>query len=462
LNTTATDLERAALDHLWLHFSRMGGYEDGGEIPIIERGEGCYLYDVHGKRYLDALAGLFAVQIGYSHGEEIGQAALEQLRELPFYTNWGYAHPRAIELAREIADLAPDGLDRVFFTSGGSEAVESAWKLARQYHSARGERRWKAISRDVAYHGTTMGALSINGVAALREPFEPLVPSVARVSNTNRFHRPEGESEADFTRFLLDELERTIEREGASTIAMVIMEPVQNAGGAFTPPAGYFAGVRELCDTHGILLCADEVITGFGRIGAWFASERYDIRPDMITCAKGLSSAYASIGAVIASDRVAEPFYSGDASYTHGITFGGHPVQAAIALSNLQIMRREGLVDRVRASEDDIRATLAQLLELPIVGDVRGCGAFYAIELVKDKETGAAFEDEECETLLRGFLSPRLYDAGLICRADDRGDPVVQISPPLIAEQRHYDEIVGILGEVLSEASRQTGAPAMT
>jgi adenosylmethionine-8-amino-7-oxononanoate aminotransferase len=461
LNTTATDLERAALDHLWLHFSRMGGYEDGGEIPIIERGEGCYLYDVHGKRYLDALAGLFAVQIGYSHGEEIGQAALEQLRELPFYTNWGYAHPRAIELAREIADLAPDGLDRVFFTSGGSEAVESAWKLARQYHSARGERRWKAISRDVAYHGTTMGALSINGVAALREPFEPLVPSVARVSNTNRFHRPEGESEADFTRFLLDELERTIEREGASTIAMVIMEPVQNAGGAFTPPAGYFAGVRELCDTHGILLCADEVITGFGRIGAWFASERYDIRPDMITCAKGLSSAYASIGAVIASDRVAEPFYSGDASYTHGITFGGHPVQAAIALSNLQIMRREGLVDRVRASEDNIRATLAQLLELPIVGDVRGCGAFYAIELVKDKETGAGFEDEECETLLRGFLSPRLYDAGLICRADDRGDPVVQISPPLIAEQHHYDEIVGILGEVLAEASDQLKAPAM-
>jgi adenosylmethionine-8-amino-7-oxononanoate aminotransferase len=452
MNANTTDLERAALDHLWLHFSRMGAYDGGGDIPIIERGEGCYLYDVHGKRYLDALAGLFAVQIGYSHGDEIGRAAHAQLSELPFYTNWGYAHPRAIELAREVAQLAPDGMERVFFTSGGSEAVESAWKLARQYHTARGERRWKAISRDVAYHGTTMGALSINGVASLREPFEPLVPSVARVSNTNAYHRPAGETEAEHTRWLLDELERTILREGPSTIAMVIMEPVQNAGGAFTPPAGYFEGVRALCDEHGILLCADEVITGFGRIGAWFASERYDIRPDLITCAKGLSSAYASIGAVIASDRVAEPFYSGDASYTHGITFGGHPVQAAISLANLEVMRRERLVERTRDNEDAARATLEQLLELPIVGDVRGRGAFYAIELVKDKETRAGFSDEEQESLLRGFLSPRLYDAGLICRADDRGDPVVQISPPLIAGQAEYDEIAGILGEVLSEA----------
>ncbi len=462
MNANTTDLERAALDHLWLHFSRMGGYADGGDIPIIARGEGCYLYDVHGKRYLDALAGLFAVQIGYSHGDEIGRAAHEQLSELPFYTNWGYAHPRAIELAREVAQLAPEGMERVFFTSGGSEAVESAWKLARQFHTTNGERRWKAISRDVAYHGTTMGALSINGVAPLREPFEPLVPSVARVSNTNRYHRPPGESEAEFTQMLLDELERTILREGPSTVAMVIMEPVQNSGGAFTPPVGYFEGVRELCDEHGILLCADEVITGFGRIGAWFASERYDIRPDLITCAKGLSSAYAAIGAVIAGDRVAEPFYSGDASYAHGITFGGHPVQAAIALANLKVMRRERLVERVRENEGTARATLEQLLELPIVGDVRGEGAFYAIELVKDKDTRTGFSDEECETLLRGFLSPRLYDSGLICRADDRGDPVVQISPPLVAGQAEYDEIVGILGEVLGEAWEHMGARSMS
>src|SRR5437762_5431550 len=247
--TSANDLRRLANDHLWLHFTRMGGYDP----PIIVRGDGCYLEDVHGKRYLDALAGLFSVNIGYGFGEEMGQAALEQMRELPFYTNWSYSHPRAIELAAEVASLAPGDLNRVFFVNGGSEAVESAWKLARQYHSARGEherthfaqipgdrvgdtpqplggRRWKAVSRNVAYHGTTMGALSINGIPALRTPFEPLVPEVLHVRNTNRYHRPEGETEEEFTAFLLDDLEETILAAGPDTVAMVIMEPVQNAG----------------------------------------------------------------------------------------------------------------------------------------------------------------------------------------------------------------------------------------
>jgi adenosylmethionine-8-amino-7-oxononanoate aminotransferase len=471
---TPAELQKAARDHLWLHFTRMSGYRDQ-EVPVIVRGEGCYLEDSNGKRYLDALAGLFAVQIGYSYGDEVGEAAAAQLRELPFYTNWSYAHPRAIELAAEVASLTPGDLNRVFFVNGGSEAVESAWKLARQYHAAKGEhertkfaqipgdrvgdlpqaaasRRWKAISRHVAYHGTTMGALSINGIPALRTPFEPLVPEVLHVRNTNRYHRPPAETEEEFTRILLDELEQTIEATGPETVCMVIMEPVQNAGGAFTPPEGYWHGVRELCDRYEILLCADEVITGFGRLGTWFGSERYDIRPDLVTCAKGLSSAYASIGAVIASDRVMEPFLQAERMYTHGITFGGHPVQAAIALKNLEIMRREKIVEHVASQQDTVRATLAQLLELPIVGDLRGTGFFYAIELVKDKETRKTFSDEECERLLRGFLTPRMFEAGLICRADDRGDPVIQISPPLVAGQAEWDELVGILGTVLEEA----------
>ncbi len=453
---TGLDLQQAAKDHLWMHFTRMGAYRDA-PVPIIERGEGCYLYDSNGKRYLDALAGLFAVQVGYSYGDEIGAAAEAQMRELPYYTNWSYAHPRSIELATKVAELAPEGLNRVFFTSGGSESVESAWKLARQWHTANGERRWKAIGRDVAYHGSSLGALSITGVAGIRSPFEPLVPQVSHVRNTNRFRRPAGETEAQFTQFLLDELEQRIESEDPETVAMVIMEPVQNSGGAFTPPEGYFKGVRELCDAHGILLVADEVITGFGRIGDWFASNRYDIKPDMITSAKGLSSAYASIGAVIASDKVAAPFMDGTAMYTHGVTFGGHPVQSAIALKNIEIMEREQLPQRVRATEGQFRATLSQLESLPIVGDLRGTGYFYALELVKDKETNETFSDAEAEKLLRGFLSERLYDAGIICRADDRGDPVVQISPPLIAEQQQFDEIVTILGEVLTEASRLVG-----
>jgi adenosylmethionine-8-amino-7-oxononanoate aminotransferase len=474
------ELQKAARDHLWLHFTRMSSYQDG-EIPIIVRGDGCYLEDANGKRYLDALAGLFAVNIGYGFGEEIGEAAAAQMRELPFYTNWSYAHPRAIELAAEVASLAPGDLNRVFFVSGGSEAVESAWKLARQYYSARGEkkraqvaermvagerveyhapgeRRWKAVSRRIAYHGTTMGALSINGIASLRVPFEPLVPDVIHVRNTNRFHRPPEETEAEFTAFLLEDLEEAILQAGPETVAMVIFEPVQNAGGSYTPPEGYWKGVREICDRYEILLCADEVITGFGRLGAWFGSERYDIRPDIITSAKGLSSAHAAIGAVITTDKVMEPFLDGHSMYTHGITFGGHPVMAAIALKNIEIMKRERIIEHVAEKQDDFHQTLSQLLDLPIVGDLRGTGFFYALELVKDKETRETFSDEECETLLRGFLSPRLFERSLICRADDRGDPVVQISPPLVADQAEFDEITSILGDVLAEAGQRMAA----
>jgi adenosylmethionine-8-amino-7-oxononanoate aminotransferase len=480
---SAIDLQKLAKEHLWMHFTRMGGYETE-DVPIIVRGDGCYLEDVKGKRYLDALAGLFSVNIGYSFGEEVGQAALDQMRDLPFYTNWSYAHPRSIELAAELASLAPGDLNRVFFVNGGSEAVESAWKLARQYYqarggsapqtvvpgaragaqqdealvdrgypAARGTHRYKAIAREIAYHGTTFGALSINGIPAIRSPFEPLVPEVRHVSNTNRYHRPSEETEEEFTRFLLDELEQAILEMGPETVCLVHMEPVQNAGGSFTPPAGYWKGVREICDRYEILLSADEVITAFGRVGYWFGSERYDIRPDIVTSAKGLSSSHAAIGAVIATDRVMEPFLDGTSMFSHGITFGGHPVMCAIALKNIEIMKRERINEHVRENEQAFHDTLAQLLELPIVGDLRGTGFFYALELVKDKDTRETFSDEESERLLRGFLSNALFDAGLICRADDRGDPVIQISPPLVAGQAEFDEITSILGDVLTEAA---------
>jgi adenosylmethionine-8-amino-7-oxononanoate aminotransferase len=445
-------LQRTALDHLWLHFTQMGRYQDPADLEVMVRGDGCYLEDSEGRRYLDALAGLFCVNIGYGFGEEMGEAAAAQMRELPFAINWTFAHPRSIELAAELAKLAPGDLNHSFFVSGGSEAVEAAWKLARQYHAARGERRWKVIARRVAYHGTTMGALSITGCTDLRTPYEPLVPDVLHVSNTNRYHRPPDESEEEFTAFLLDELEATIEQAGPGTVAMVITEPVQNSGGSFMPPAGYLPGVRELCDRYGILFCADEVITGFGRLGEWFASDRFGVEPDLITCAKGLSSAYAAIGALIASERVMEPFREPGAMYSHGMTFGGHPVQAAVALKNIEIMRRERIVEHVLATEVDFRAALEPLLELPIVGDLRGAGFFYALELVKDKNTRASFSDVECDHLLRGFLSPRLFERGLLCRADDRGEPVVQISPPLVAGQEQFDEIARILGGVLEEA----------
>jgi adenosylmethionine-8-amino-7-oxononanoate aminotransferase len=238
-------------------------------------------------------------------------------------------------------------------------------------------------------------------------------------------------------------------------VAAVILEPVQNAGGCFVPPEGYFQRVREICDEYDVLLISDEVICAWGRLGEWFGAQRYDYQPDIITTAKGLTSAYAPMGAVIVSDRIAEPFLTGTTSFTHGFTFGGHPMSAAIAMANLDAFEREGVLENVRANEGTFRGMLDGLRELPIVGDVRGAGYFQAIELVKDQDTKESFNDEESETLLRGFLSGELYRQGLICRADDRGDPVIQLSPPLIAGPEQFDEIETILRSVLTEAGRR-------
>jgi adenosylmethionine-8-amino-7-oxononanoate aminotransferase len=433
-----------------MHFTRMGAYEEQ-EIPIIVRGEGCYVYDEHGKRYLDGLSALFCVNIGHGRAD-IAQAGADQARELGFFTTWSYAHPPAIELAERVASLAPGDLNRVFFTSGGSEAVESAMKLARQYFKLRGRSsKHKVIAREIAYHGTSLGALSATGITGLREPFEPLTPGGCHVPNTNTYRLPDGMPVEQ----LVETIAERIEFEGPDTVAAVILEPVQNAGGCFTPPEGYFQRVREICDQYDVLLISDEVICAWGRLGEWFGAQRYGYQPDIVTTAKGLTSAYAPMGAVIVSDRVAEPFMSGTNSFTHGFTFGGHPVCAAVALANLDALESEGVLENVRAHEPDLRGMLESLRDLPIVGDVRGAGYFQAIELVKDRDTKESFSDEESETLLRGFLSGELYRRGLICRADDRGDPVIQLSPPLIAGPEQFEEIEGILRSVLEEAGQR-------
>jgi len=433
-----------------MHFTRMGAYEDH-EIPIIVRGEGCYVYDEHGHRYLDGLSALFCVNIGHGRAD-IAQAGADQARELGFFSNWSYAHPPAIELAARIAALAPGDLNRVFFTSGGSESVESALKLSRQYHKLRGKaNKHKVIAREIAYHGTSLGALSATGITGLREPFEPLTPGGCHVPNTNTYRLPFGISE----NALADTIAERIEFEGPDTVAAVILEPVQNAGGCFTPPSGYFQRVREICDEYDVLLISDEVICSWGRLGEWFGAERYGYQPDVITTAKGLTSAYAPLGAVILSDEVAEPFLAGTASFTHGFTFGGHPICTAVALANLDAMERENVIDNVRANETGFRGMLESLRELPIVGDVRGAGYFQAIELVRDQDTKETFSHEESETLLRSFLSLELYRRGLICRADDRGDPVIQLSPPLIAGPEQFDEIESVLRPVLTEAAER-------
>jgi adenosylmethionine-8-amino-7-oxononanoate aminotransferase len=445
-------LSQTAYDHLWMHFTRMSSYENA-PVPTIVRGEGTSIFDERGKRYIDGLAGLFVVQAG--HGRtELAEAAADQAQELAFFPIWSYAHPRAVELAERLAHHAPGDLNKVFFTTGGGEAVETAWKLAKQYHKLTGNHtKYKVISRAVAYHGTPQGALSLTGLPALKAPFEPLVPGAHKVANTNFYRATEHSDDLKaFGRWAADQIEQQILFEGPETVAAVFLEPVQNAGGCFPPPPGYFQRVREICDRYDVLLVSDEVICAFGRLGTMFACDKFGYVPDIITCAKGMSSGYSPIGAAIISDRIAEPFYHGDNTFLHGYTFAGHPVSSAVALANLGIFTREGLMQHVLDHEDAFRATLEKLLDLPIVGDVRGNGFFYGIELVKDKATKETFSPEECERVLYGFLSKALFAAGLYCRADDRGDPVVQLAPPLIADQSTFDEIEQILRSVLSEA----------
>nr|WP_320777613.1 aspartate aminotransferase family protein [Streptomyces sp. CRN 30] len=448
------DLSRTAYDHLWMHFTRMSSYENA-PVPTIVRGEGTHIYDDKGKRYLDGLAGLFVVQAG--HGRtELAETAMKQAQELAFFPVWSYAHPKAVELAERLAHHAPGDLNKVFFTTGGGEAVETAWKLAKQYFKLTGKpTKYKVISRAVAYHGTPQGALSITGLPALKAPFEPLVPGAHKVPNTNIYRAPSHAHADDpvaFGRWAADQIEQQILFEGPETVAAVFLEPVQNAGGCFPPPPGYFQRVREICDQYDVLLVSDEVICAFGRLGTMFACDKFGYVPDMITCAKGMTSGYSPIGACIVSDRLAEPFYQGDNTFLHGYTFGGHPVSAAVGLANLDLFEREGLNQHVLDNEGNFRATLENLLDLPIVGDVRGNGFFYGIELVKDKATKETFTDEETERVLYGFLSRKLFENGLYCRADDRGDPVVQLAPPLISDQGTFDEIEQILRATLTEA----------
>jgi adenosylmethionine-8-amino-7-oxononanoate aminotransferase len=445
---SASDLQEKARRHLWMHFTRMGAYDPAHEIPIIVRGEGSYVYDEHDKRYLDGLSALFCVNAG--HGRpEMGEAAAEQSKKLGFYTNWSYAHPKAIELAERVANLAPGDLNRVFFTSGGSEAVESALKLARNYHRIHGKgQKHKVIAREIAYHGTSLGALSATGITDLRAQFEPLTPGGCHVPNTNIYRWPEDRDPL----WAADAIEERIVFEGPETVAAVILEPVQNAGGCFVPPDGYFQRVREICDQYDVLMISDEVICAFGRLGHMFGCERFDYQPDIVTLAKALTSAYAPMGAVIADDRIAEPFMQGDASFAHGFTFAGHPLASAIAMANLDIFESEDLCGQVLAREGEFRGMLESLHDLPIVGDVRGAGFFQAIELVKDKETKEGFDDDEAEDLLRGYLSGELYKRGLICRADDRGDPVIQLAPPLISDTEQFEEIHDVLRGVLTDA----------
>ncbi len=450
------ELQAKARDHLWMHFARQSVMTEGPGVPIIVRGEGHHIWDSQGKRYIDGLSGLFVVNAGHGR-KRLADAGARQAEQLAYFPIWSYAHPAAIELADRIADLAPGDLNHVFFSTGGGEAVETAFKLAKQYFKLAGKpTKHKVISRFIAYHGTPQGALAITGLPGMKSMFEPVTPGGFRVPNTNYYRAEEmgfgGGTPEEFGVWAADRIEEAINFEGADTVAAVFLEPVQNSGGCFPPPPGYFQRVREICDRYDVLLVSDEVICAFGRLGEYFGADRYGYQPDMITFAKAVTSGYAPLGGTIVSDRIYEPFAHGQTSFPHGYTFGGHPVSAAVALENLDVFEEEGLLSHVRENSPLFRATLERLLDLPIVGDVRGDGYFFGIELVKDKATKATFDDDEAERLLRGFLSKALFDAGLYCRADDRGDPVIQLAPPLTIGPAEFAEIEQILRGVLTEA----------
>ncbi len=442
-----TDVRQAAQDHLWLHFANIP--EDGP--TIIDRGDGCYLWDSNGNKYLDALAGLFVSAIGHGRSD-LANAASKQAETMAYFPLWyTTAHRPAARLAEKLAELAPGDMDRVFFTSGGSEAVESAWKIARQYFLAKGEpERMRVIARKTAYHGTTLGALAITSIPPIREPFEPMLNDlVTHVSTTDQLHCERCDGPCSL--HAADEIEEAILALGPETVAAVFLEPVQNSGGCFVPMPGYWQRVREICDKYGVLLVSDEVICAFGRLGTWFGGHKYDYVPDMITFAKGVTSGYAPLGGVITRPHIADAFRENGDLIWHGITFGGHPVSCAVALANIEAFEAEHIIDHVAANEALFRTTLETMLDHPIVAEVRGAGYFYAIELMKDPDNMIPFSSEESAALVAA-IKPLLLADGLIARADGRGAPILQYSPPLIAGADEFDEIARISRRAIDTA----------
>ncbi len=423
----------------WLNWSKMADFQNQSP-PVIVTGEGPYAIDKDGNRFLDGVSGLFTTQIGYSHGKEIGEAAAKQLEELCFYPNWAATHPSALALTERILGLAPDRMSRVLLTSGGSESVESAMKLVRQHFLAKGQPlKRKIIARRGAYHGCTMGALSLTGIPLSRTPFEPLDPNVRHAPNTHQRTCLYCHDKGGCTLTCADAIEQQILAEGPDTVAAVVVEPIQNGGGL--PPAeGYGAKIREICDKYGVLLWCDEVITGFGRVGAWFATDRLGFNADICTFAKGITSGYAPCGGVVFTEAVGEPLINADAMYAHGFTFGGHPLACAVSLANLDIMERLGVIDNVLANEDYYAAAMADVAaSSELVVESRGKGFYHSLELT--------------DNALTAPVAGAARKHGVIVRPDVRVKPMVVTALPLICDRTQIDELAGALKAALADVA---------
>ena len=446
--------DREARRHLLPHFTRGDAWRSD-DLVVIDRGEGCYVWDTEGTEYLDALAGLFCTNLGHGRSD-LTAAAAKQMDKLAFFPNWGFAHPSSIEAASMIAAVAPADLDRVFFVSSGSEAVESALKFARCYHLANGdEGRHKVVARRWSYHGTTLGALALTGIPNLRDPYLPmLADNVLRVPNTLGCTGEPGGAARELT--CVRAVEAAIIAAGPDTVAVVIAEPVQNGRGALVPPDGYWQELRRICDAYGVLLCADEVINSFGRLGHWFGSERFGAEPDMITFAKGVTSAYQPLGGLVVRGPLLERVWDSPvAMFVHGSTFGGHPVATAVAVANMSAMRDEDVFAGVLRNEDYLGNGLRELMEAyACVKDVRGTGYFYSVELMRDRASTVDFTEAEVAELIPGGVLDRLVrEARVLVRPDGRGAVMLSVSPPLVADASVIDDLLSRLDQVLDRLS---------
>ncbi|WP_433521430.1 aspartate aminotransferase family protein [Nocardia pseudovaccinii] len=440
---STAQLEQLASAHLWMNMTRQG---TGGKnkFMIVERGEGCHVWTTDGRRMLDGLSSLFCVNIGHGRTDLV-EEGLAHVRQLGYFPNWSAAHPNAIELAARIASLAPPNMNRTFFTSGGSESVDSAIKLARQYHKLTGNPgKYKIIARHNAYHGTTLGALAATGISQFKEPFEPVMPGGCHVPNVRQLEAT-GRAPATFA----DVFAERIEAEGPDSVAAVILEPVQSAGGGLTPPDGYYSRLREICDRYSVLLISDETVCAWGRLGTWLGAQAYDFQPDIITTAKGLTSGYAPMGAVIAADHIADPFMREANIFTHGFTFGGHPLSCAVAMANLNALENERVIEHVQQTAPSFRAALEGLRDLPTVVAIRGEGYFYSIELGHPARRSLSLAEA---TSVVATLGPAIAGRGLFCRVDNRaGYPCIVLAPPLIAGPEEISTIAVILRDALEE-----------
>jgi adenosylmethionine-8-amino-7-oxononanoate aminotransferase len=442
-----SDLRADAQAHVVPHFTK-GAAWNADDMIVMDHGEGCYVWDTAGNKYLDGLAGLFCTNLGHGRAD-LAAVASKQMEKLAFYPNWGTTHEPVTRAATMIAEVAPGDLSDTFFVSSGSEAVESALKFARNFHVANGEdSRYKVISRSWSYHGTTLAALAVTGVPKFRQTFLPMLWDGVR-------HVPNTYGDTADTLTSAAAVEEMILAEGPETVAMVIAEPVQNGRGCVVPPEGYWQELRRICDKYGVLLCADEVICSFGRLGHFFGSERFGVVPDMITFAKGVTSAYLPLGGVIVRRPLLETIWESEvALFNHGSTFGGHPVSTAVAVANIQAMHDEGIMEHVRANEGYFAAGMESLVEkYDVLREKRGIGYFYALEFMGSRAEDRDLNEEETAGLQGGALARMVRDAGLLIRPDDRGATMLTYSPPLVADRTVIDDIIDRSDQVLSRAT---------